>query len=402
MTNRQAAIEIIRKLRQNGFEALLAGGCVRDMLLRRPAKDYDVVTNAKPAEVMQLFRRTIEVGVKFGVVIALIGEEKVEVATFRTETDYADGRHPGKVRFATAKEDAARRDFTINAMFYDPLQQQVIDFFGGRGDLKRRIIRTVGKPEDRFGEDFLRMLRAVRFSAQLGFEIEPQTKEAICNNAKNIIKISSERIAMELEGLLVCPNRAAGAEMLVETQLAQAIFPAFAAQDAMFGIESLRHLPARIDFPLGLACLFAGCTTESALKGYRTLRLSRNQDRHIEFLLANRGKLLNEQMSLAQLKMTAAEPCFEDLFELQKAIQKTKGESAAALAKLRKRIEDLGDIELRPKPLLDGHDLIRLGATPGPSLGQLTKEMYIAQLEGHLRTAKQAERWVLDWLDRHK
>ncbi|MHC4365789.1 MAG: tRNA nucleotidyltransferase/poly(A) polymerase family protein, partial [Planctomycetota bacterium] len=151
MTSRQAAVKIIRRLRSNGFQALLAGGCVRDMLLRRRAKDYDIATDAKPKDVIKLFSRTLKIGAKFGVVIVLLKDKQVEVATFRTESGYADGRHPAKVKFATAAKDAGRRDFTINGMFYDPLTRRVIDYVGGQTDLKKQLIRTIGKPAERFG-----------------------------------------------------------------------------------------------------------------------------------------------------------------------------------------------------------------------------------------------------------
>ncbi|MHC4069088.1 MAG: CCA tRNA nucleotidyltransferase [Planctomycetota bacterium] len=402
MTNRQAAIKIIKKLNRSGHEALLAGGCVRDMLLKRPAKDYDITTSAEPADVIKLFKRTLKVGVKFGVVIVLTDRTQVEVATFRTESGYTDGRHPANVKFATAAEDASRRDFTINGMFYDPLKKKVIDYVNGRADLKKQLIRTIGRPAERFGEDYLRMLRAVRFSTQLGFRIEPKTFSAIKKNAKNINGISGERIAMELEAVLVNPNRSAGASMLAESGLAKVIFPGITPQQVNLAAKVLAQLRKKTDFPLTLGSLFAGCKTEFALERCRILKLSRNQSKHIKFLLTNRGKLLNDKMSLAQLKLIASEPYFEDLYELQKAIQKARLKAINPLVNLRKRINSLGDIELRPKPLLNGHDLIHLGAVPGPALGHLAQEMYIAQLEGQLTTKSQARNWAKKWLQKHQ
>jgi len=423
MRNKQAAIKIIKRLSSEGYEALLAGGCVRDMLLGRAASDYDVATNALPEDVMKVFRRTLKVGAKFGVVIVLIegrlvsakakaGAGQVEVATFRTETDYADGRHPDAVKFASAAEDASRRDFTINGMFYDPVKEKVIDYVDGRKDLKKKIIRTIGRPEERFGEDYLRMLRAVRFSTQLGFRIEPRTWSAICKNAKKITKISGERIAAELEGILVHPNRSIGASMLIKSGLAKSIFSRFVGEQTELAIRILSQLRKKVDFALALAGLFAGGKTESSLEKIRVLKLSRSQNRHIKFLLSNRGKLLKDRMSLAQLKLIASEPYFWDLYELQMAIQKAGGtrrgearrspKSIAPLINLRRRIKKLGDVELRPKPLLNGHDLIRLGAVPGPTLGQLAQELYIAQLEGKLQTAQQARQWAQNWLQKHK
>jgi len=402
MTNKQAAIKIVRSLRRSGYQALLAGGCVRDMLLGRVANDYDVATDAAPQEVTKLFRRTLKVGAKFGVVIVLLEGRQVEVATFRTETGYADGRHPTAVKFADAREDAGRRDFTINGMFYDPIEQKVIDYVDGQADLKKRIVRTIGNAEQRFGEDFLRMLRAVRFATQLGFAIEPKTYSAICAGASNITRISGERIAVELEAILVSPNRSIGATLLFETGLAEAIFPGFTDEDTKFGIKVLAQLRKKVDFALALVSFFAGCETEFALEKCKVLKLSRSLSKQMKFLLSNRGRLLDEQMSLAQLKMILAEPYFRDLYELQRAIQKAADESLAPLTKLNRRINALRGIELKPKPLLDGHELIRLGAVPGPALGQLAEEMYIAQLEGLLQTKPQARNWAQNWLKKHK
>jgi tRNA nucleotidyltransferase/poly(A) polymerase len=404
MSNQQAAIEIIRQLQRHGFQALLAGGCVRDMLLGRPAKDYDVATDALPADVIRLFRRTLQIGAKFGVVIVLMQKEQVEVATFRSEAGYEDGRHPTEVRFTSAAEDASRRDFTINGMFCDPLQERVIDYVDGQADLERRIIRTIGDPQERFSEDYLRMLRAVRFSTQLGFAIEPQTYAAVCRNAPSIVRISGERIAVELEGILVHPNRATGAAMLIETGLAQTIFPGIAGAQAQRGVGVLGRLRQKVDFPLALTAFFAGFPTEFAMARWEILKLSRKQIRHLEFLLAQRGRLLDCEMALAPLKKLLAAPYFWDLYELERAIQKAAGskEGLTSLCRLRRRIRDLGDIDFQPKPLLNGHDLMRLGAESGPALGQLAQELYVAQLEGEVQTRDQAEQWAKTWLSRHR
>ncbi|MHC4637714.1 MAG: CCA tRNA nucleotidyltransferase [Planctomycetota bacterium] len=405
MSNRESAIKVVNKLRSRGFEALLAGGCVRDMLLCRRANDHDVATDARPGDVIRLFKRTLKVGAKFGVVIVLLRDKQVEVATFRTETGYADGRHPGKIEFSNAREDAARRDFTINGMFYDPLEKKVLDFVGGQRDLSNRIIRTIGKAEERFGEDYLRMLRAVRFSTQLGFEIEAKTFAAIRGNARNITRISGERICMELEGILVDTNRSAGMSLLARSGLADEIFPGLSAEQINFAVKVLGYLRKKVDFALSLTAFFVGCDTDFAVKSCKILKLSRNQEKHIKYLLANRGRLLDNNMSLAQLKMFLAEPYFRDLFELQKAIQKVNvggRKGIEPLIALRRRIKKLGDVELQPKPLLNGHELMSLGASPGARLGQLAEEMYIEQLEGVLQDKTQAEQWVKKWLGKHK
>ncbi len=402
MTNKQAAIKIVKRLRSYGYEALLAGGCVRDMLLGRPASDYDVATSALPEDVIRLFERTLKVGAKFGVVIVLVKGQQVEVATFRTESGYINGRHPATVKFAGAADDAGRRDFTINGMFYDPVDDKIVDYVDGQADLNRCIIRTIGKPQERFSEDYLRMLRAVRFSTQLGFEIEPATFSAICSNAKNIAKISGERIAAELEGILIDPNRSAGVSLLVESGLAEAVFPGFVGEPSKFAVSIVCQLRKKVDFALALTGLFAGFETKFAIEKCQVLKLSRSQNRHIKFLLSGRDRLLNDRMSLAEMKKLLAEPYFWDLYELQRAIQRARQAGISALVNIRRRIKALGDIELRPKPLLTGHDLIRFGAVPGPVLGQLAEEMYIAQLEGQLQTAQQAEEWVIKWLLKHK
>ena len=398
MSNKRAAEKIVRQLRQLGYEALLAGGCVRDMLLGRRANDYDVATSAKPENVMKIFCRTVKVGAKFGVVIVLLDDEQVEVATFRTEGGYTDGRHPGHVKFSTAKKDAKRRDFTINGMFYDPIERRVIDYVDGRADLKKNLIRTIGKATERFGEDYLRMLRAVRFSTKLGFEIESETYKSIRRTAEKINLISGERIAMELEGIITNANRETGVEMLLDCGLAKQIFDGFEGEKARTAIKVLGVLPNKISFPLGLAGMFIDWNEEEGLRRCERLKLSRGQLKHIKFLLNNRGVLLDAEMSLSKLRRLAAESYFGDLYQYQRAIQKAAGESTTALNKIKRRVMELGDIVLTPRPLLDGYELMRLGAKAGPALGQLAEEMYVAQLDGHIKTAEQARQWVKERL----
>lgn len=404
MTNRRAAITIVERLREKGFCALLAGGCVRDMLLRRRPKDYDVATDAKPDDVTALFPRTLKVGAKFGVVIVLARCTQVEVATFRSEAGYQDGRHPDHVAFTDAANDAARRDFTINGMFYDPLEEQVIDYVEGQADLSRRIVRTIGDPEERFGEDYLRMLRAIRFSTQLDFEIEPATFAAIRRNARHITNISGERISAELEATLVHPNRHAGASMLLASGLAEQIFPGLPEEQRHQAPPVLERLRRRVDFALALAAFFSGCSTGEAIEMCHILKLSRRQTRHLRFLLTHRDRLLDHKMTLASLKQLMAQPYFRDLFELERATQKAAGNKVAlaALARLHQRVASLRGVEVKPRPLLNGHDLIRLGASPGPEVGQLAEELYVAQLEDQLHTKRQAEQWATDWLQRHR
>ena len=393
MTNRSAAILIIKTLRKHGFQSLLAGGCVRDMLLRVRASDYDVATNAAPAEVLRVFRRTIKVGARFGVVIVRIENQQVEVATFRMDVNYTDGRRPDQVKFTTAREDALRRDFTVNGMFYDPVKREVIDYVNGRADLKERVIRTIGSAQERFSEDYLRMLRAVRFSARLDFAIDPETLASIKENAHKISAISRERITMELQGILTNEYRVQGVNLLIKTTLAEYIFPGLDIEQFKGCLNILAGFKKKADFILVLAGLFACCETSAALNQIRTLKLSRNQLKKCTFLLTNRGILLTD-MSIADLKLMAYEQFFEDLYELQRVIQRAKGDSIAQLTNLRKRLRDLGDIDLHPDPLIDGHALMDLGVPAGPLVGRLAQQMYKAQLEGVLTSVGDARDWV--------
>ncbi|MCS7168324.1 MAG: HD domain-containing protein [Gemmatales bacterium] len=231
---RRFAVHVVERLRQAGYEAYWAGGCVRDMLLGLTPHDYDVATSARPEEVQRLFRRTVAVGASFGVV-EVIGPKvdgerlKVQVATFRREGPYSDGRHPDSVTFTTAAEDAQRRDFTINGLFYDPLRGEVLDYVGGQRDLQARLLRAIGNPHERFQEDKLRMLRAVRLAAQFQLTIETTTATAIRQLAEQIRMVSAERIAEELRRLLVHPGRRQGLELLHELHLMPAVLPEVSA-----------------------------------------------------------------------------------------------------------------------------------------------------------------------------
>ena len=398
MSNRKQALQVVRKLREAGFEAFFAGGCVRDMLLGRRPNDYDVVTNAQPPQIIGLFRRTLEIGAKFGVVMALLEDKKVEVATFRTESGYADGRRPDSIEFTDARQDCLRRDFTVNGMFYDPFKREILDYVGGRKDIQRRLLRTIGPPEERFAEDYLRLLRAVRFAVQLDFQIEASTWSAVCTISDKIKQISAERISAELQAILTHPARGRGTGLLAESGLAQAIFPGLERSDLTPAMKVLEKMPRDIDWPLALAGFFSGVPSEKALQWTAGLKPSRAQLKGLDFLLRNQGKVGESELSLAQLKMLLTEPYFWDLYELACAELRADGQSLSKLLSLKKRALSIEGSRLRPKPLLNGHELIALGAAPGPMVGRLAKEMYIAQLGEQIHTARQAEKWAQDWL----
>ena len=401
MSNRQQALTVVKRLRQEGYQALFAGGCVRDYFLGRRPKDYDVVTDAQPEQIIPLFQKTLKIGARFGVVMVILNGKQVEVATFRTEADYRDGRHPQKVAFATAKEDAMRRDFTVNGMFWDPISKQLLDFVGGRQDLQKQIIRTIGDPDERFGEDYLRILRAIRLAVQLGFQIERKTWLAICRHASKIRRISPERITMELEQILTLPHRIRSAHLLNDSGLAEAIFDGFDETCRDLGAETLDYLPETVDFALALAAYWAFAPLSKALEWAKFLRLSNSTTKHVLFLLEKKDHLSNENLPLAQLKLLMSEPYWEDLLSLQKAVLLAQGKNLAPLNTIQKRAAALKGQILRPKPLLNGHQLIALGAVPGPMVGQLARELYIAQLAEEIQTPQQARLWAQQWIQKH-
>lgn len=401
MPNHKQALEVICRLRERGFEALLAGGCVRDRLLRRTPSDFDVATNAVPQEVMRLFRRTLNIGAQFGVVMVLRGDKQVEVATFRTEGGYQDGRRPDQIAFCNVREDAARRDFTVNGMFYDPIEEKLYDFVGGQADIETKVLRTIGSPEQRFSEDYLRMLRAVRFAVRLDFTIEPATWQAICVYADKISAISAERIAAELEEILTHPQRQRGAELLAESGLCRAIFPMLDEASLRKGAVVLGHLPESVDAASALAAFWIDIPIEAAMGCCRRLKLSNTQTKHIRFLLEHRGVLRDADMPLSQLKLLAYEPFFEPLCLLEKATLKAERKSQQGLMELRRRVLGLDPMGIHPPPLLNGHTLMQLGAA-GPVVGRLARELYIAQLEEQLKTPEQAKEWAMQWLNAHR
>ncbi|MGB2781977.1 MAG: CCA tRNA nucleotidyltransferase, partial [Phycisphaerae bacterium] len=429
-TQKQLAESIIRRLRQAGHEALLAGGCVRDLLLGRPPKDYDVATSARPAEVLALYPKALTVGAAFGVVVVTdpgAPGVQVEVATFRAEHGYADGRHPDVVRFTDAREDAQRRDFTINAMFLDPESGEVADYVGGRADLEARIIRAVGDPRRRFAEDHLRLLRAVRFAAELSFEMDTATAEAVRDLAPALATVSGERVREELARILTAPpaGRRRGLCLASDLGLVAVLLPEVEALKGepqppavhpegdvfchtLLALEHLRE-PT---FELALAVLLhdvgkpttavmrEGRVTfyrhqhvgeESARQVCARLKLSTLQSRRVTWLVARHMTLSNwDQMRTAKLKRLFAEEGFEELAELWRADCLASGGTAAGYEALMARYRALSAEEVRPDPFVTGHDLIAMGLAPGPAFAEILRKVYDAQLEGGVRSRDEA------------
>lgn len=445
------ARRLVRTLQRAGFDAFWVGGCVRDMLLGRTPGDYDIATSARPEQIEALFKHTVAVGRKFGVVVVIEQGHQFQVATFRAETDYRDGRHPETVAFADARADALRRDFTVNGLFYDPVAERLHDWVGGQADLQARLIRTVGAPEERFAEDHLRMLRAVRFAVQLGFEIEPQTLAAIRVLAPKIRAISAERIRDELLKLFAPagasgdtqPRRPGGAaagetpaarglELLRGSGLLEQVLPEVAAtvnceQSPDFHPEGtvfnhlvlmLRHLPADADPLLPWAVLLHDIgkpptasrdAHTGAIHFYehdklgaevaeRVLTRLRFPRKHVEAVV----KAVRYHMQLKDApkmrKATLRRMLLRPTFPLELALHRLDCLGSHGRLDvydfLVSEVEQLRQQpEIRP-PLLTGHDLIKLDMKPGPAMGKLLAEIREKQLADELKTKSEALRWA--------
>jgi poly(A) polymerase len=393
---RKLALDITRRLSEAGFEALWAGGCVRDQLLKREPKDYDVATNARPEEVQKLFgkQRTLAIGAAFGV-IGVKGRNcpPVEVATFRSDGSYLDGRHPSSVVFTTAEHDAQRRDFTINGMFFDPLVEQVIDYVGGRADLDARTIRAIGDPHARFTEDKLRMLRAVRFAATFNFALHTETQQAIVSMAPEITSISAERINAELTRLLCHPNRKRGLELLYTCGLLAVLFPelAIAANTNSTAwresLDSLAKLQSDNIATAIAATLYSFRNEVTPAQWARRYRFSNKEIELAEWLVTQLLRIAAaEELPWPALQRILVHEGAGELLALARAVLGAdsaglqRAEQAAAMP-----IENLN-----PPPLVTGDDLIREGFQPGPHFGGLLTSLRDAQLDGEITTQTEA------------
>jgi poly(A) polymerase len=442
MTERDFAIEVVRRLREAGFTAYWAGGCVRDELLDLTPDDYDVATDAQPEQIRPLFRRTIEVGVAFGVV-EIIGPRdnpdgplKVQVATFRSDLAYIDGRRPEGVVFSSPEEDAKRRDFTINGMFFDPLESRLIDYVGGRADLlEAKVLRAIGEPHERFREDKLRLLRAVRLAPRFELSVEPVTAAAIREMAGEIKKgVSAERIAEELRKMLVHPRRAEAMRLMDELGLVPPILPEIDTE--MKGLP--QGLPAAptgdlwqhvlkvlellqgstwpesqpVSFPLAFAALMhdigkrrtQGRTPEKytfhghehvgreiAARICLRLKLSNAERERIEWLVEKHQYLCDAPtMRLSKLKTILAHPGIGELLALHRADSIASGRSTEHVEFCERLLRELPPSELDPEPLITGDDLMALGLPPGPVFKQILATVREAQLEGTARTKEEA------------
>ncbi len=424
--SRQFALKTVLRLRQAGHQAYWAGGCVRDQLLGKQPQDYDVATAAHPEQIRNLFgrRRTLTIGVAFGVVTVLGPPRagQIEVATFRRDEGYSDGRHPDQVAFSTAEEDARRRDFTINGLFFDPEQDEIIDYVAGCNDIRDRIIRCIGDSKERFDEDKLRMLRAVRFATTLGFRIESTTFQSIQTHADQIDCVSPERIAAEMRRILVHTDRLTGITLLrdsglwrtvlpetvlpetvlPETVLPETVLPETVLPETQSQPERpkaltwqslkdlLEHLSTE-DFSTAMAaCLWPVAQHSDAKRVAGELsqrwRLSNEEQKRIDWLLANEAHLRRApQLPWPKLQRILIHPWINHLIELSRAIAQTRESEQTAINYAAQKLQ-LPPNELNPVPLINGNDLLAAGIPRGPQYSLILQAVRDAQLNLQIST----------------
>ena len=427
----KAARGLVQRLHDAGHVALYAGGCVRDKLMGVEPHDYDIATDARPGQVQEIFRRTVAVGAHFGVIVVLDGSYEFQVATFRNDGQYLDGRHPATVSFSTPEQDAERRDFTINGLFFDPLAEKLIDYVGGQRDLEARVLRAIGNPADRIREDRLRMMRAVRFATTLGFDIDGATWRAVSENARHIGEVSAERIREELMKILLSPRRVRGFDLLDEIGLLREILPEIEAlkgceQPPQFHPEGdvFKHtrimldlLPAQVSGPLVLSVLFhdigkpgtfatdpdgrirfnghdrlgAAMTERVMLR----LRFSRAEiDATVEAVANHMVFKDVQQMRVAKLKRFLARPQMDDELELHRVDCTSSHGLLDNYEFLKARREEFASEPLIPPPLITGRDLIALGMKPSPHFSEILEAVENRQLEKTLTTREEALAWI--------
>ncbi|HVN04594.1 MAG TPA: CCA tRNA nucleotidyltransferase [Bryobacteraceae bacterium] len=425
MTSEELARGIVARLRAAGHQAYLVGGCVRDRLLGRPPEDFDVATDARPDRVTELFERSEQVGAHFGVVLVRENTSQVEVATFRSDSGYSDGRRPDAVHFEDGpRQDVLRRDFTVNALLLDPATNEVLDFVGGREDLNRRVIRAIGDPEERFREDHLRLIRAVRFAARLGFEIEPVTMAALQQLHGLITTVAPERVRDEVTRILTEGGARRGFELLDQTGLLHDLLPEVEAlkgvaqppefhpegdvwTHTMLLLEKL-HQPTLTlaagallhdvgkpgTFRVADRIRFDGHVEEGVriAHGILTrLRFSSDAIEQIESLIAHHMRFKDTgKMRESTLKRFLRMENFSEHLELHRLDCLSSNGRLDSYKRVRTRLEELCDEELRPTPLLTGRDLIEAGYQPGPTFAKMLGAVEDAQLESRLRSKEEA------------
>ena len=431
MNEREFAISVVKKLQDAGHQALWAGGCVRDELLGLVPKDYDVATDARPEQVRNLFPRTVAVGESFGVVEVMSKPQggvrhRVQVATFHSDVSYSDGRHPDAVVFSTPEEDALRRDFTINGMFKDPLSGELVDYVGGQVDLKAGLLRAIGDPRERFREDRLRMLRAVRMAARFDMTLDLATEQGIRTMAAEITAVSAERIADELRKMLVHLRRARAMRMFLDVGLAAPVLPELLPMKGLpqglpvaptgdlweHVLRVLDLLGEEVSVPLAFAALLhdvgkprtVGRTPERyTFHGHEhvgrrlasdicvRLRMSNEERERIEWLVDKHQFLCEARgMKTSKLKTTLAHPGIRELLALHRADAVASGKDASHVDYCEMLLREWSEADLNPPAIITGHDLMKMGLAPGPLYKELLDAVREAQLDGTIRSSKQA------------
>ena len=432
--NRKHADEIVHRLKQSGYEAYLVGGCVRDFILGKVSGDYDIVTSALPDQVMALFSNTLSIGAKFGVIAVIVQGRPYEVATFRSDDVYQDGRHPSQIHFSSAKGDVFRRDFTVNGLLMDPETGEITDYVNGRMDIEKKIIRTINDPDSRFNEDFLRMLRAIRFAANLGFTIEAGTLNAIGRNASKIINISAERVREELGKILTCGGARTGFELMIQTGILKEVLPEI---DRLKGVEQPPQFHPEGDVwqhTLKMLELLPkdGATDKNLCLGWGTLlhdvgkAVTRSEDekgvhfyghvkrgeqiaddimQRLKFSRAHRETVLNlirqhmvfmnvQKMRPGRLKRFLRMPDFDLHMELHRLDCISSHGMQNNYEFCRDQLQSLAADDLHPPRLLTGDDLISLGFARGKLIGEILRALEDEQLEGRITTSQDARNFV--------
>ena len=406
---REFAVSVVEQLQRADYQAYWAGGCVRDKFLGLEPKDYDVATNALPDQIQEVFgrRKTLAIGASFGVITVLgpPSAGQIDVATFRQDAQYSDGRHPDHVTFTSAQEDASRRDFTINGMFFDPLKDQVIDHVDGQVDLEQKVIRAIGDPQLRFSEDKLRILRAVRFAATLDFQIEAETRSAVEQFANQLQVVSAERITAEMERMLTHANRQLAVQLLEEIGLLAIIFPEgdygssdFAARLEV-ALQGLAHLKTS-DFATALALLWSQLVStasrDEAEAMTRRLKLSNPQIKSILWMLDQEPQIVAaDKIEWPTLQRILVDPRIENLLDLAAARRQAEQGSISGIEHCRQQLQ-LPPADLDPPQLLSGNDLQEQGLAAGPLFREILKQVRDAQLLGELNDKAAALQWVQD------
>ncbi len=428
MSLRESAEQVVRRLREAGHAAYFVGGCVRDMVMGVEPHDFDIATSALPHHVRELFDTVIEVGAAFGVSRVRVAGDWFEVAAFRADLGYSDGRRPDAVRFTDARGDVQRRDFTINGLLHDPLTNEIIDYVGGRADIEAKLVRCIGDPEQRFDEDKLRLLRAVRFAARLGYDIETKTLAALRRAAPSVTTVSPERIGVELLNIFTGAHADRALVLLRETGLLQHVLPEI---NAMIGVaqpeqfhpegdvfEHTRLMLGMMNSPspeLALAVLLhdagkpstyektdrirfnehARVGSEIASDACRRLRMPNAVTETVAALIASHMTFMDvANMRESRLVRFLREPWFEDALELHRLDCEASHRKLDNWRLCKERYESLEPDRIRPPRLVTGHDLIEMGYEPGPRFREILTAVEDAQLEGRLSSREGAIEFV--------